>query len=102
MEPARPSDDAAAAAASATSSRGHRFGTPRSQENVSSGPFQYTVAEALALPEHYFTAFRENMRAKRDLLTTGLKDAGFEVFRTAGPTDPAYAVLAQVLTPWLR
>ena len=24
------------------------------------------------------------MRAKRDLLATGLKDAGFEVFRTAG------------------
>ncbi|MFC8674243.1 pyridoxal phosphate-dependent aminotransferase [Streptomyces griseorubiginosus] len=51
---------------------------------VSSGPFQYAVAEALALPESYFTAFREDMRAKRDLLATGLKDAGFEVFRTAG------------------
>ncbi|WP_132835568.1 pyridoxal phosphate-dependent aminotransferase [Streptomyces sp. BK205] len=51
---------------------------------VSSGPFQYAVAEALALPETYFTAFREDMRAKRDLLATGLKDAGFEVFRTAG------------------
>lgn len=51
---------------------------------VSSGPFQYAVAEALALPDSYFTAFREDMRAKRDLLATGLKDAGFEVFRTAG------------------
>lgn len=51
---------------------------------VSSGPFQYAVAEALALPDSYFTAFREDMRAKRDLLAAGLKDAGFEVFRTAG------------------
>ncbi|MET7474947.1 pyridoxal phosphate-dependent aminotransferase [Streptomyces sp. NPDC005648] len=51
---------------------------------VSSGPFQYAVAEALALPDAYFTAFREDMRAKRDLLTAGLRDAGFEVFRTAG------------------
>jgi N-succinyldiaminopimelate aminotransferase len=51
---------------------------------VASGPFQYAVAEALALPESYFTAFREDMRAKRDLLAGGLAEAGFEVFRTAG------------------
>lgn len=51
---------------------------------VSSGPFQYAVAEALALPDSYFAAFREDMRAKRDLLAAGLADAGFEVFRTAG------------------
>ncbi|MFJ9904383.1 pyridoxal phosphate-dependent aminotransferase [Streptomyces sp. NPDC101152] len=51
---------------------------------VSSGPFQYAVAEALALPESYFTAFREDMQAKRNLLAAGLADAGFEVFRTAG------------------
>lgn len=51
---------------------------------VSSGPFQYAVAEALALPESYFIAFREDMRAKRDLLASGLAEAGFEVFRTAG------------------
>ncbi|MFC8434653.1 pyridoxal phosphate-dependent aminotransferase [Streptomyces sp. NPDC057253] len=51
---------------------------------VSSGPFQYAVAEALALPDSYFTAFREDMRAKRDLLAGGLAEAGFEVFRTAG------------------
>ena len=51
---------------------------------VSSGPFQYAVAEALALPESYFAAFREDMRAKRNLLAAGLADAGFEVFRTAG------------------
>ena len=51
---------------------------------VSSGPFQYAVAEALALPDGYFTAFREDMLAKRDLLAAGLKDAGFDVFHTAG------------------
>ncbi|MFF1447895.1 pyridoxal phosphate-dependent aminotransferase [Streptomyces sp. NPDC058274] len=51
---------------------------------VSSGPFQYAVAEALALPDAYFEAFRADMRAKRDLLATGLTEAGFEVFRPAG------------------
>ncbi|MGW2567511.1 pyridoxal phosphate-dependent aminotransferase [Streptomyces sp. NPDC001537] len=51
---------------------------------VSSGPFQYAVAEALALPDSYFTAFREDMLAKRDLLAAGLTDAGFKVFQPAG------------------
>ncbi|MGI5196166.1 pyridoxal phosphate-dependent aminotransferase [Streptomyces sp. CA-288835] len=51
---------------------------------VASGPFQYAVAEALALPETYFTAFREDMQAKRDLLAGGLEQAGFKVFRPAG------------------
>ncbi|MGW2488138.1 pyridoxal phosphate-dependent aminotransferase [Streptomyces sp. NPDC001606] len=51
---------------------------------VSSGPFQYAVAEALALPDSYFEALREDMRAKRDLLAAGLSRAGFEVFRPVG------------------
>jgi N-succinyldiaminopimelate aminotransferase len=51
---------------------------------VASGPFQYAVAEALSLPDSYFTAFREDMLAKRDLLASGLTEAGFEVFRPAG------------------
>lgn len=51
---------------------------------VASGPFQYAVAEALALPDSYFDAFRADMQAKRDVLATGLTDAGFEVFRPAG------------------
>ncbi|MFF4356502.1 pyridoxal phosphate-dependent aminotransferase [Streptomyces sp. NPDC001604] len=51
---------------------------------VSSGPFQYAVAEALALPDSYFTAFREDMLAKRNLLAAGLADAGFKVFQPAG------------------
>ncbi len=51
---------------------------------VSSGPFQYAVAEALALPESYFESFREDMRAKRDILAADLKEAGFKVYDTAG------------------
>ncbi|MFG2790068.1 pyridoxal phosphate-dependent aminotransferase [Streptomyces sp. NPDC048419] len=51
---------------------------------VSAGPFQYAVAEALALPDTYFTAFRADMLAKRDLLAAGLAEAGFGVFRPAG------------------
>ncbi|MFI8926973.1 pyridoxal phosphate-dependent aminotransferase [Streptomyces sp. NPDC053474] len=51
---------------------------------VSSGPFQYAVAEALALPDAYFAAFLDDMRAKRDLLASGLTAAGFEVYRPAG------------------
>ncbi|WP_189315479.1 pyridoxal phosphate-dependent aminotransferase [Streptomyces brasiliensis] len=51
---------------------------------VSSGPFQYAVAEALSLPDSYFESFRADLCAKRDLLATGLAEAGFEVFRPAG------------------
>ncbi|MCX5247745.1 pyridoxal phosphate-dependent aminotransferase [Streptomyces sp. NBC_00201] len=51
---------------------------------VASGPFQYAVAEALAMPDSYFADFREDMLAKRDLLAAGLADAGFTVFKPAG------------------
>ncbi|MBH5336157.1 pyridoxal phosphate-dependent aminotransferase [Streptomyces pactum] len=51
---------------------------------VSSGPFQYAVAEALRLPDGFFTGFREDLRAKRDLLAGGLADAGLTVFRPQG------------------
>ncbi|MFI6466764.1 pyridoxal phosphate-dependent aminotransferase [Streptomyces sp. NPDC050538] len=51
---------------------------------VASGPFQYAVAEALSLPDSYFDDFRTDMLAKRDVLATGLTEAGFEVFRPAG------------------
>ncbi len=51
---------------------------------VASGPLQYAVAEALALPDDYFDAFRADMRAKRELLAGGLEQAGFTVFRPAG------------------
>lgn len=51
---------------------------------VSAGPFQYAVAEALQLPDSYFTGFRDDLRAKRDLLAGGLADAGFEVYSPQG------------------
>ncbi|MFE9567338.1 pyridoxal phosphate-dependent aminotransferase [Streptomyces sp. NPDC006692] len=51
---------------------------------VASGPFQYAVAEALALPDSYFAAFRADHQAKRDLLSAGLTAAGFAVHRPAG------------------
>ncbi|WEH40562.1 pyridoxal phosphate-dependent aminotransferase [Streptomyces sp. AM 2-1-1] len=51
---------------------------------VSGGPLQYAVAEALRLPDAFFTGFREDLRAKRDLLTAGLTAAGFEVYRPQG------------------
>ncbi|MFJ4321938.1 pyridoxal phosphate-dependent aminotransferase [Streptomyces tricolor] len=51
---------------------------------VASGPFQYAVAEALALPDSYFEEFRRSMLARREILAEGLTAAGFEVFRPAG------------------
>ncbi|MFI5976369.1 pyridoxal phosphate-dependent aminotransferase [Streptomyces sp. NPDC051452] len=51
---------------------------------VSSGPFQYAVAEALALPDSYFEDFRRSMLRRRDILAEGLSAAGFEVFKPAG------------------
>ncbi|GGT28544.1 aminotransferase [Streptomyces kurssanovii] len=51
---------------------------------VSAGPFQYAVAEALRLPDAYFDGLRDDLRAKRDLLSDGLSAAGFAVHRPAG------------------
>ncbi|WP_425608687.1 pyridoxal phosphate-dependent aminotransferase [Streptomyces albipurpureus] len=51
---------------------------------VSGGPFQYAVAEALRLPDSYFRELRDDLRAKRDLLSAGLAEAGFTVYRPAG------------------
>ncbi|WP_330239738.1 pyridoxal phosphate-dependent aminotransferase [Streptomyces sp. NBC_00525] len=51
---------------------------------VSGGPLQYAVAEALRLPDSYYEELRADMRAKRDLLCTGLTEAGFAVYRPAG------------------
>ncbi|MFG2831915.1 pyridoxal phosphate-dependent aminotransferase [Streptomyces sp. NPDC048434] len=51
---------------------------------VSAGPFQYAVAEALALPDSYYTRLRDDLRSKRDVLARGLSEAGFGVFRPSG------------------
>jgi N-succinyldiaminopimelate aminotransferase len=51
---------------------------------VNGGPFQYAVAEALRLPDTYFAGLRDDLRRKRDLLSVGLAEVGFEVYRPAG------------------
>ncbi|MGW4254748.1 pyridoxal phosphate-dependent aminotransferase [Streptomyces californicus] len=51
---------------------------------VSGGPFQYAIAEALALPDTFFTGFLADMHRKRNLLATGLRAAGFQVYEPEG------------------
>ncbi|MEE4544532.1 pyridoxal phosphate-dependent aminotransferase [Streptomyces sp. V4-01] len=51
---------------------------------VASGPFQYAVAEALALPDSYYAHFATDLREKRDLLAAGLRAAGFQVYEPQG------------------
>jgi N-succinyldiaminopimelate aminotransferase len=51
---------------------------------VSGGPFQYAIAQALALPDSYYSGLREDLKAKRDLLAAGLADMGFEVYQPDG------------------
>lgn len=51
---------------------------------VSSGPFQYAIARALALPDSYYAGFLADMTRKRAILSEGLAAAGFEVFAPAG------------------
>ncbi len=47
---------------------------------VASGPFQYAVAGGLAMPDSFYSGLADDLRGKRDLLVTGLAEAGFEVF----------------------
>jgi N-succinyldiaminopimelate aminotransferase len=59
---------------------------------VSSGPFQYAVAEALDLPASYYTDLAEDLRAKRDLMVAGLREIGFTVY----PPDGTYFVTTDI------
>jgi N-succinyldiaminopimelate aminotransferase len=59
---------------------------------VSGGPFQYAVAEALGLPDEYYTALREDLKARRDLFVPGLAALGFEVY----PPQGTYFVTADI------
>ncbi|MBO0819298.1 MAG: pyridoxal phosphate-dependent aminotransferase [Nocardiopsaceae bacterium] len=59
---------------------------------VASGPFQYAVAGALKLPDDYYDGLREDLRKKRDLLTAGLRDIGFDVY----PSGGTYFVTADI------
>ena len=51
---------------------------------VASGPFQYAVAEALRFPDTYYESLAKDLMAKRDLLSQGLKEIGFEVYQPDG------------------
>jgi len=51
---------------------------------VSSGPFQYAISHALALPDSYYASVAGDLRPKRDFFCDGLAAAGFEVYRPAG------------------
>lgn len=51
---------------------------------VSSGPFQPAIAAGLRLPDEYFTGFAQSLADRRDLLSTGLSDLGYDVVPTQG------------------
>ena len=51
---------------------------------VSGGPFQYAVAEALALPDDFYASISADLRVKRDFFGAGLAAAGFAVYWPAG------------------
>jgi N-succinyldiaminopimelate aminotransferase len=51
---------------------------------VSGGPFQYAVAEALALPRDFYLEAAADLGRRRDLLAAGLSDLGFGVAKPEG------------------
>ena len=51
---------------------------------VNGAPFQHAIVTALELPDAYYFDFAADLAARRDLVTTGLKAAGFEVYDTRG------------------
>jgi N-succinyldiaminopimelate aminotransferase len=51
---------------------------------VSAGPFQYAVAQALALPDSFYADLVDGLRRKRDILARGLVSAGFSVYEPHG------------------
>jgi N-succinyldiaminopimelate aminotransferase len=57
---------------------------------VNGAPFQPAIALGLGLPDSYFTDAAATLQEKRDLLSAGLRAAGFEVFRPSG----SYFVIA--------
>jgi len=59
---------------------------------VSGGPFQYAIAQALRMPDAYFTGISADLRVKRDLLCAGLADAGFAVY----PPEGTYFVTTDI------
>jgi N-succinyldiaminopimelate aminotransferase len=51
---------------------------------VSGAPFQPAIATALGLPDAFYADLAGDLQRKRDLLSVGLRAAGFTVFPTAG------------------
>jgi N-succinyldiaminopimelate aminotransferase len=51
---------------------------------VASGPFQPAVEAGLRLPPEYFAGLAADLRARRDLLCAGLREAGFGVAEPRG------------------
>lgn len=51
---------------------------------VSGGPFQHAIAAGLDLGDDYFKSQADDLRAKRDRLSAGLRSTGLEVFEPAG------------------
>src|SRR5690606_1090262 len=51
---------------------------------VSGAPFQPAIATALGLPDEFYAQLASDLQRKRDLLSAGLREAGFRVFDTAG------------------
>lgn len=59
--------------------------TVKSFLSYSSGtPFQGAIALGLGLEDGFFTGIAETLRAKRDVLSAGLRAAGLEVFEPQG------------------
>jgi N-succinyldiaminopimelate aminotransferase len=59
---------------------------------VSSGPFQYAIAQALALPDAYYDKLKGDLKTQRDLLVAGLDEIGFTVY----PPQGTYFVTADI------
>jgi N-succinyldiaminopimelate aminotransferase len=51
---------------------------------VNGAPFQPAVARALGLGDDFYLTLAADLQRKRDLLSGGLRDAGFDVFPSAG------------------
>ena len=51
---------------------------------VNGAPFQPAIAVGLGLPDSYFAGLAAELRAKRDLLSTGLTAAGFTITEPQG------------------
>jgi N-succinyldiaminopimelate aminotransferase len=57
---------------------------------VNGAPFQPAVARALGLDDDFFRTLAADLQHKRDILTDGLREAGFDVF----PSTGTYFVIA--------